>query len=1352
MTAKGATVNQTVGTYSDKDAGFRDVSVSISESDLTASAGTLLSNYSFPTLVFGVGTITPARLGGHIYAEIINNPTKTYDGTTVAYLTASNFNLTGFVAGEGATVTQTVGTYGNKNAGVQPVMATLTAGDFVANSGTNLSNYILPTQAYGTGTIQRALIAASISGDPTKVYNGTRTAELTAANYAFSGFASGEGVTVANGLDVRYDHKDAGARTITVNFAATSLVANNNTLLLNYILPTTATGTGTITRAPVTVVGAVANNRVYDATTLATLNLGNARLYGLIDGDVISLDTSGVIATFGSADAANGKGVTASGFDIGGQDVHNYQLFQPTGLSANITRKALTLSQITALNRAYDGTTNAALNTASGILNGVIGTDAVSVNTAGISGTFADKNVNTGIGVTLSGLGLSGAQAGNYTIASSVTDALIGQITPAALTVSGVVVNNKVYDRLRTATFSSYGTLSGLLGSDDVILDPGAVTGQFNSNANVANNKGVTVSGYSISGSDMGNYTFTQPTGVTANITPKTLTVASVQKTYNGNRANNGATYRLAGVISSDTVTMSATNNASAFGDKNVAGQWNGLSVDNGISINLTGVTLSGAQSGNYTIASTVTNEAIGIITPKNLTAAIINNPTKTYDRTNTATLTSANFTLSGFITGEGASVIQTTGTYNSVNAGSRTVTATLAPGDFTANGGTLLSNYNLPTTATGAGTINKATVTISGLTANNKIYDTTTSATLSGTATLNGIVSGDTITLNASGATAVFASPDAGTGITVTATGFALSDSTNYLLTQPTGLSANIATANLTLTRVERVYNAGTGLAGSTYTLAGVIGGDDVGVNTSGITGNFANKNVNTGISLSLTGLALSGAHANNYVINSTVTDAQIGVITPATLTLSGIAALSKIYDGSTNLMLDNSGLTLNGRLGTDDLELSALGATAAFGTANVGTYTINASGYSLGGQDAGNYILTQPTGLSASITPKALTAAIIGTPTKTYNGNTNAALTNANFAMSGFVTGEGASVTQTTGTYASADAGSRNVTANLASGDFSANSGTLLSNYTLPTTATGAGLINQAVLTAAIINTPTKTYNGNNTAALTNANFALSGFISGEGASVTQTTGTYDSVNAGNRNVSAILASGDFTANSGTLLSNYVLPTDATGAGLINQAILTAAIIGTPTKTYNGNADAALTDANFTLSGFVTGEGASVTQTTGTYDSANAGARGVSTTVSDADFRTDGSTLMSNYDLPASITSTGQIGRKNLSAALVNVSKPYDGTTDAPLTGSNFVFEGFITGEGATSIQTSGQFAGSVVGTHDVSATLSPSDLIADTGTLLDNYVLPTRAEGQGVISPTTMDIASITARAWG
>ncbi|WP_160273949.1 YDG domain-containing protein, partial [Staphylococcus aureus] len=130
---------------------------------------------------------------------------------------------------------------------------------------------------------------------------------------------------------------------------------------------------------------------------------------------------------------------------------------------------------------------------------------------------------------------------------------------------------------------------------------------------------------------------------------------------------------------------------------------------------------------------------------------------------------------------------------------------------------------------------------------------------------------------------------------------------------------------------------------------------------------------------------------------------------------------------------------------------------------------------------------------------------------------------------------------VTRTSGAYSSANAGSRNVTTNLLASDFTATGGTLLNNYILPTSASGAGLINQRALTAAVTGVPEKVYDGTNLATLTSANYQLTGFVAGEGATVTQTSGTYASSDAGFRQVTVGLGIGDFVANSGTLLSNY-------------------------------------------------------------------------------------------------------------------------------------------------------------------------------------------------------------------
>jgi len=122
----------------------------------------------------------------------------------------------------------------------------------------------------------------------------------------------------------------------------------------------------------------------------------------------------------------------------------------------------------------------------------------------------------------------------------------------------------------------------------------------------------------------------------------------------------------------------------------------------------------------------------------------------------------------------------------------------------------------------------------------------------------------------------------------------------------------------------------------------------------------------------------------------------------------------------------------------------------------------------------------------------------------------------------------------------------------------------GTLLSNYILPTTAFGnVGEIDPKALTASLTSTVDKICDGGLVALLTSGDYTLSGFITGQGATVTQTSGLYGSANVGSGiGVSATLASGNFTANSGTLLSNYILPTTAFGnVGEIDPRAITIA-----------------------------------------------------------------------------------------------------------------------------------------------------------------------------------------------
>ena len=1305
-----------------------------------ALTGAAAGNYALAQPGGLVASITPAPLT----ALIVGNPTKTYDGSTSTSLTAANYNLVGFVAGQGASVPQSATAhYLVADAGVQGITSTLVSSDFRANAGTNLSNYLLPTAGNGSGTIAQAPLTVRIVGDPTKSYDATTTASLTSANYVLGGFIGSQSGSVTQAVG-SYAAADAGSRGVTATLAGGDYAAGAGTRLANYLLPTVAVGTGTITRASLQVTGVTGTNRAYTGGRADVLGVAGAGVAGLFGTDTVTLDSSAATGLFASKNVGTGIGVTASGFTIGGGQSANYTLAQPVGLVADITQAALTLTGVT---RVYNQTTGLPTVNAAYAFTGTYAGDAVGINASGATGSYADRNVGTGKAVSVSGLALTGADAGNYAI-PNVVNAAIGSITKAPLGVGGVVALDKVYDATRTATLDNANAgLTGLFTGDAVTLGTGSATGLFASK-NVGAGKAVSLTGYAVSGADAGNYTLVQPTGVTAAITPNPgISLIAIYKTYDGTTIlpTLDTAYWLNGVLPGDTVTVAAAGLSGGYADKNAA---------NGIAVNVSGITLAGPDGANYSTAPSISNVAIGNITTRALSAGIAGNPTKTYDGTAAVTLAAGNYTISGFVTGESATITQTSGSYSSANAGGRTITANLAAGDFAAAGGTLLSNYLLPTTATGGGTIAKRTLTISGVSANDKTYNGTFAAalTVSGAA-LQNLVPGDagSVALGTVGAAGLFASKNVGTGIAVTASGFTITGAkaANYNLTQPTGLSASINQAMLNLVGISRMYTAGVAAtgAGVTYTLGGVVGGDTVSLATGGLSGSFADKNVGTAKSVSLSGLALTGGSAGNYAIAASVSNAAIGTITAAPLTVTGAVAVGKTYDGSTAATINNAASTVNGVLGSDSLTLNAPTA-GTFASANAGSQAVAVSGsYTVSGSDAGNYVVTQPTGLTATIAPKTLTAAVVGTPTKTYDGTIAATLAPANYALTGFVGSQGATVNHASGSYAAADAGSQTVSVTLAAGDFAATGGALLSNYVLPTTASGAGTINQRALTVAIQGNPTKTYDATTAATLAAGNYLLTGFAGGQGGSVTKATGSYAVADAGSRTVTTSLAAGDFVAAGGTNLANYLLPTLASGTGTIAKRGLTVAITGTPTRAYDGTTAATLAASDYALTGFIGGQGAAITQTTGSYASANAGSTAVTATLAAGAFTANGGTTLANYLLPTAASGTGTITPKAVTAAIVGTpTKAYDGTVAATLTSANYLLSGFVAGQGASVTRTGASYAAADAGSRTVTASLAAGDFAATGGTLLSNYLLPTGASGAGLVNRRALTAAII------
>ncbi|MBT8632242.1 filamentous hemagglutinin, partial [Polynucleobacter paneuropaeus] len=145
---------------------------------------------------------------------------------------------------------------------------------------------------------------------------------------------------------------------------------------------------------------------------------------------------------------------------------------------------------------------------------------------------------------------LSGAAAGNYTI-TQPTD-LTASITPKALTVTGTAVANKIYDGTNTATVTG-GHLVGAITSDNITLTQ---VGSF-SQSNVGTGLAITIAD-TLGNNGLGNYTITQPTGLTANITAKTLTVTGTtvaNKVYDGSNTAT-LTGTLSGVVSTDAANV----------------------------------------------------------------------------------------------------------------------------------------------------------------------------------------------------------------------------------------------------------------------------------------------------------------------------------------------------------------------------------------------------------------------------------------------------------------------------------------------------------------------------------------------------------------------------------------------------------------------------------------------------------------------------------------------------------------------------------------------------------------------------------------------------------------------------
>lgn len=469
---------------------------------------------------------------------------------------------------------------------------------------------------------------------------------------------------------------------------------------------------------------------------------------------------------------------------------------------------------------------------------------------------------------------------------------------------------------------------------------------------------------------------------------------------------------------------------------------------------------------------------------------------------------------------------------------------------------------------------------------------------------------------------------------------------------------------------------------------------------------------------------------------------------IDPTPLTLTGIKAGNKVYDGTTTASISNPG-TLSGLKGGQTLNISAP-SSGTFSSPNVGLSDVSIDGYTLenGTGSASNYFLSPVQFTTASIIPANLSLAT--TATKTYDGNGTISISGADSSVGGLASGQTASVQPLDGVLNSSNVGTNiGGTVSLTSGDISGNtafeSAMTAGDYVLPASFNG-GNVTPAPLSITLVN-PTKTYDNSTMATLNMADTNVTGFVSGQGISSLNGSGTYSQTGAGtNLTVTATLNSGDMTAMAGTHLSNYSLPSGEVGTGTIVPAKLTINGAGTVQKTYDGTSVASVGTGNLTASGLVSSQSLSYAGGQGSFSSANASSSDpVSVTFDKADFSGGNGFSWNNYSLGnSSALIPGTIVPKALGVSTTGeITKTYDGTTSAFVPSGDISLTGLVNGQSAAWVGGSGTFATPNVSPNDpVTATLNPVSF-SSSGVLWSNYTLPATATISGSITPAMLSL---------
>ena len=273
-----------------------------------------------------------------------------------------------------------------------------------------------------------------------------------------------------------------------------------------------------------------------------------------------------------------------------------------------------------------------------------------------------------------------------------------------------------------------------------------------------------------------------------------------------------------------------------------------------------------------------------------------------------------------------------------------------------------------------------------------------------------------------------------------------------NYTITYVNGtLTVTPKTLTASITAANKVYDGTTTATATNQPLVGLVNGDSVSL--TGGTATFANKNVGTSLTVTDTGLSLTGTGAGNYQLAST-TATTTANITPMALTITAVVN-TKVYD-ATNSAAATPTITSGSLQGSDTANF-----VETYPSKNVGTnLVLTPSGTVHDGNSGNNYTYNFVTVSTGVITQASLTLMAV-TNTKIYDGTTSAAAIPTVSGLKGSDT-----VTNLTETYASPNVGT-GITLNVAT--YTINDGNNGGNYAVTLVANNTGAITTAAPTTA-------------------------------------------------------------------------------------------------------------------------------------------------------------------------------------------------------------------------------------------------------------------------------------------